>query len=114
MNNTDSLALRLKVCQFNASFWEAWLMTVLLPLCVIEPEPPTTTPPVGPPANASPLKTIDPRARPTQRLIGQVRRKGRALADFRVAWSRAIVRIVRCCVLLLMVVIRQNVKLNRE
>ena len=89
-------------------------MTVLLPLWAMEPEPPTTTPPVGPPASASPLNTIDPRARPTQRLMGQVRLKGSAAPEVRSAWTRAVVRIVRCFVLLLMVVIRQNVKLNRE
>jgi hypothetical protein len=46
--------------------------------------------------------------------MGQVRLKGSAAPEVRSAWTRAVVRIVRCFVLLLMVVIRQNVKLNRE
>ena len=75
MNSTDSLAFRLNVSQFNASRCEIWLMIVSLPPCMMLPEPPTTTPPVGPPAKASPLKTIEPMASPTHRLMGQVLRK---------------------------------------
>ena len=114
LNSTDSLAPTLKVCQFSASFCDAWLMTVLFPLWMIEPVPPTTTPPVGPPASASPLKTIDPTANPTHRLIGQVLRKGKALPDAWIERAHTLVRDLRWWVLLLMVVIRQNVKLKRE
>ncbi|GAA0889432.1 hypothetical protein GCM10009121_23130 [Rhodanobacter soli] len=89
-------------------------MTVLLPLWVIEPVPPTTTPPVGPPASASPLKTIDPTANPTHRLIGQVLCKGNALPDAGIERVHTLVRDLRWWVLLLMVVIRQNVKPKRE
>ncbi|CAM5335428.1 hypothetical protein RLIN73S_02213 [Rhodanobacter lindaniclasticus] len=77
LNSTDSLALRLNVSQFSASFCEIWLITVSLPAWVMLPLPPTTVPPVGPPARASALTAIEPMASPMHRLIGQVLRNGR-------------------------------------
>ena len=117
LNSTDSLALRLKVSQFSANRCEIWLMTVSLPCCAMLPEPPTTTPPVGPPASASPLKATEPMASPTHRLIGQVLHSGRLPEGNRGAREPdAPLRDSRreMLVCLLMVIIRQNVKLKRE
>ena len=60
LNSTDWPAPTLNVCQFSASFCEAWLIVVLAPLWVIVPEPPTTVPPVGV-ASDSPLIVTRPR-----------------------------------------------------
>src|ERR1700722_3071458 len=37
----------LKLCQLTAARWLDWLIAVLLALCLMEPVPPITTPPVG-------------------------------------------------------------------
>jgi len=101
----------LKLCQFSASSAEFWLTTVFKPFCAIEPEPPTTTPPIGvlpgatPPATAAsapPQNDTEPSA--TARLSASrcCRSRGRAIADDR----RDVRRVVREVVF--MVVVRQS------
>ena len=68
---TVSWAVVLKLCQLTERFWLAWVMVVVVPAWVMEPEPETTCPPVGAaktkPGKSSSAAAISLRAVPLPR-----------------------------------------------